>query len=223
MPVAASVGDLGTASDLGQALQSCGLLCSPLPVGGELSTPTEVCGIRPSTLLLILSGSPQSLSLIERGNPSRSLEQVCRWAHSQQRQDPSHAEHHDHVIFLTRQDFGPSGMPGTVLPWQGACSCRAEAEARGCACPRAGLPVSKEVPGTAETGPGWTGGQALQYFLGSRRNEGVPTPGSAAVLAEPAASSGLAFPGPGSLKTLRHLQGALPTLCSSVLTTVMGT
>lgn len=64
------------------------------------------------------SWSLQSLSLIERGNPARSLEQVCRWAHSQQRQDPSHTEHHDHVIFLTRQNFGPSGMQGTVLNGQ---------------------------------------------------------------------------------------------------------
>lgn len=57
----------------------------------------------------------QSVSLIERGNPSRSLEQVCRWAHSQQRSDPEHAEHHDHAVFLTRQDFGPAGMQGTVF------------------------------------------------------------------------------------------------------------
>ncbi|XP_062957888.1 A disintegrin and metalloproteinase with thrombospondin motifs 14 isoform X3 [Cynocephalus volans] len=69
---------------------------------------------------LIMVGYQQSLSLIERGNPSRSLEQVCRWAHSQQRQDPSHAEHHDHVIFLTRQDFGPSGMQG-YAPVTGMC------------------------------------------------------------------------------------------------------
>ncbi|CAG04803.1 unnamed protein product, partial [Tetraodon nigroviridis] len=51
-----------------------------------------------------------SISLIERGNPSRSLEQVCRWANTQQRRDPEHAEYHDHAIFLTRQDFGPAGM-----------------------------------------------------------------------------------------------------------------
>ncbi|KAI5085151.1 A disintegrin and metalloproteinase with thrombospondin motifs 14-like, partial [Silurus meridionalis] len=50
------------------------------------------------------------VSLIERGNPSRSLEQVCRWANTQQRQDLKHAEHHDHAIFLSRQDFGPAGM-----------------------------------------------------------------------------------------------------------------
>ncbi|XP_023579068.1 A disintegrin and metalloproteinase with thrombospondin motifs 14 [Octodon degus] len=66
---------------------------------------------------LIMVGYRQSLSLIERGNPARSLEQVCRWAHSQQRQDPSHAEHHDHVIFLTRQNFGPSGY----APVTGMC------------------------------------------------------------------------------------------------------
>ncbi|ELK09562.1 A disintegrin and metalloproteinase with thrombospondin motif 14 [Pteropus alecto] len=69
---------------------------------------------------LIMVGYRQSLSLIERGNPSRSLEQVCRWAHTQQRQDPGHAEHHDHVVFLTRQDFGPSGMQG-YAPVTGMC------------------------------------------------------------------------------------------------------
>ncbi|XP_062070728.1 A disintegrin and metalloproteinase with thrombospondin motifs 14 isoform X3 [Lepus europaeus] len=69
---------------------------------------------------LVMVGYRQSLSLIERGNPARSLEQVCRWAHSQQRQDPSHAEHHDHMIFLTRQNFGPSGMQG-YAPVTGMC------------------------------------------------------------------------------------------------------
>ncbi|XP_038638742.1 A disintegrin and metalloproteinase with thrombospondin motifs 14-like isoform X3 [Scyliorhinus canicula] len=61
-----------------------------------------------------------SISLIERGNPSRSLEQVCRWAHTQQRSDPGHTEHHDHAIFLTRQDFGPAGMQG-YAPVTGMC------------------------------------------------------------------------------------------------------
>jgi hypothetical protein len=68
-----------------------------------------------TTPLVALFWPLQSLSLIEHGNPARSLEQVCRWAHSQQRQDPSHSEHHDHVVFLTRQNFGPSGMQGTVF------------------------------------------------------------------------------------------------------------
>uniref|UniRef100_A0A8C1V8L3 ADAM metallopeptidase with thrombospondin type 1 motif, 14 n=1 Tax=Cyprinus carpio TaxID=7962 RepID=A0A8C1V8L3_CYPCA len=69
---------------------------------------------------MILVGYRQSVSLIERGNPSRSLEQVCRWANTQQRLDPEHAEHHDHAIFLTRQDFGPAGMQG-YAPVTGMC------------------------------------------------------------------------------------------------------
>ncbi|XP_042674181.1 A disintegrin and metalloproteinase with thrombospondin motifs 14 [Centrocercus urophasianus] len=66
---------------------------------------------------MIMVGYRQSVSLIERGNPSRSLEQVCRWAHAQQRSDPDHAEHHDHAVFLTRQDFGPAGY----APVTGMC------------------------------------------------------------------------------------------------------
>ncbi|XP_072881371.1 A disintegrin and metalloproteinase with thrombospondin motifs 14 isoform X5 [Hemitrygon akajei] len=69
---------------------------------------------------MIMIGYRQSISLIEHGNPSRSLEQVCRWAHVQQRSDPKHAEHHDHAIFLTRQDFGPAGMQG-YAPVTGMC------------------------------------------------------------------------------------------------------
>uniref|UniRef100_A0A8C0VFV5 ADAM metallopeptidase with thrombospondin type 1 motif 14 n=1 Tax=Cyanistes caeruleus TaxID=156563 RepID=A0A8C0VFV5_CYACU len=69
---------------------------------------------------MIMVGYRQSVSLIERGNPSRSLEQVCRWAHSQQRSDPQHAEYHDHAVFLTRQDFGPAGMQG-YAPVTGMC------------------------------------------------------------------------------------------------------
>ncbi|TTX88634.1 A disintegrin and metalloproteinase with thrombospondin motifs 3 [Bagarius yarrelli] len=38
----------------------------------------------------------------------------------QQRQDPSHAEHHDHAVFLSRQDFGPAGMQG-YAPVTGMC------------------------------------------------------------------------------------------------------
>ncbi|XP_068610902.1 A disintegrin and metalloproteinase with thrombospondin motifs 14 [Brachionichthys hirsutus] len=69
---------------------------------------------------MIMVGYRQSISLIERGNPSRSLEQVCRWANTQQRRDPEHAEYHDHAIFLTRQDFGPAGMQG-YAPVTGMC------------------------------------------------------------------------------------------------------
>ncbi|XP_028989256.1 A disintegrin and metalloproteinase with thrombospondin motifs 14 isoform X2 [Betta splendens] len=66
---------------------------------------------------MLMVGYRQSISLIERGNPSRSLEQVCRWANTQQRRDPDHAEYHDHAIFLTRQDFGPAGY----APVTGMC------------------------------------------------------------------------------------------------------
>ncbi|XP_062331565.1 A disintegrin and metalloproteinase with thrombospondin motifs 14 isoform X2 [Osmerus eperlanus] len=66
---------------------------------------------------MIMVGYRQSISLIERGNPSRSLEQVCRWSNTQQRRDPDHAEYHDHSIFLTRQDFGPAGY----APVTGMC------------------------------------------------------------------------------------------------------
>lgn len=54
----------------------------------------------------------QSMSLIELGNPSQSLENVCRWAFLQQKQDTGDSEYHDHAIFLTRQEFGPTGMQG---------------------------------------------------------------------------------------------------------------
>ncbi|XP_072880765.1 A disintegrin and metalloproteinase with thrombospondin motifs 3-like isoform X3 [Hemitrygon akajei] len=69
---------------------------------------------------MIMLGYAKSISLIERGNPSRSLENVCRWASSQQRSDLNHSEHHDHAIFLTRQDFGPAGMQG-YAPVTGMC------------------------------------------------------------------------------------------------------
>uniref|UniRef100_A0A8C4NDA2 Peptidase M12B domain-containing protein n=1 Tax=Eptatretus burgeri TaxID=7764 RepID=A0A8C4NDA2_EPTBU len=69
---------------------------------------------------MVLLGYRQSVNLIERGNPSRSLEKVCRWAYAQQRVDSTHAEHHDHAVFLTRQDFGPAGMQG-YAPVTGMC------------------------------------------------------------------------------------------------------
>uniref|UniRef100_A0A667YB76 ADAM metallopeptidase with thrombospondin type 1 motif, 3 n=1 Tax=Myripristis murdjan TaxID=586833 RepID=A0A667YB76_9TELE len=69
---------------------------------------------------MIMLGYAKSISLIERGNPSRSLENVCRWALVQQKADPDHSEHHDHAIFLTRQGFGPTGMQG-YAPVTGMC------------------------------------------------------------------------------------------------------
>ncbi|KAB0389600.1 hypothetical protein E2I00_010322, partial [Balaenoptera physalus] len=69
---------------------------------------------------IILLSYGKSLSLIEIGNPSQSLENVCRWAYLQQKPDSGHDEYHDHAIFLTRQDFGPSGMQG-YAPVTGMC------------------------------------------------------------------------------------------------------
>nr|XP_055035395.1 A disintegrin and metalloproteinase with thrombospondin motifs 2 isoform X1 [Misgurnus anguillicaudatus] len=64
--------------------------------------------------------SSKSMGLIELGNASQSLENVCRWAFLQQKEDKNDAEHHDHAIFLTRQEFGPTGMQG-YAPVTGMC------------------------------------------------------------------------------------------------------
>ncbi|KAM3867108.1 A disintegrin and metalloproteinase with thrombospondin motifs 2 [Diretmus argenteus] len=69
---------------------------------------------------IIMLGYGKSTSLIELGNPSQSLENVCRWAFLQQKQDTLDAEYHDHAIFLTRQEFGPTGMQG-YAPVTGMC------------------------------------------------------------------------------------------------------
>ncbi|KAG7273467.1 hypothetical protein CRUP_032715, partial [Coryphaenoides rupestris] len=58
--------------------------------------------------IIMLSASKE---LIEVWNPSQSLENVCRWAFLQQRAEQS-PEHHDHAIYITRQEFGPAGMQG---------------------------------------------------------------------------------------------------------------
>ncbi|XP_069486747.1 A disintegrin and metalloproteinase with thrombospondin motifs 3 isoform X2 [Ambystoma mexicanum] len=82
----------------------------------------ESLGVHINVVLvrMIMLGYAKSISLIERGNPSRSLENVCRWAYQQQKSDTGHSEHHDHAIFLTRQDFGPAGMQG-YAPVTGMC------------------------------------------------------------------------------------------------------
>ncbi|XP_043917097.1 A disintegrin and metalloproteinase with thrombospondin motifs 3 isoform X2 [Protopterus annectens] len=82
----------------------------------------ESLGVHINVILvrMVMLGYAKSISLIERGNPSRSLENVCHWAFQQQTSDPGHSEHHDHTIFLTRQDFGPAGMQG-YAPVTGMC------------------------------------------------------------------------------------------------------
>uniref|UniRef100_A0A673BVE2 ADAM metallopeptidase with thrombospondin type 1 motif, 2 n=1 Tax=Sphaeramia orbicularis TaxID=375764 RepID=A0A673BVE2_9TELE len=71
-------------------------------------------------LVRIIVLSPmKSHELIAVGNAQKSLENVCGWSYLQQREQ-SHAEQHDHTIYLTRQEFGPSGMQG-YAPVTGMC------------------------------------------------------------------------------------------------------
>ncbi|XP_030639748.1 A disintegrin and metalloproteinase with thrombospondin motifs 2 [Chanos chanos] len=69
---------------------------------------------------IIMLDDEKSASLIEVGNPSQSLENVCHWAFRQQKPDTGDNEYHDHAIFLTRQEFGPTGMQG-YAPVTGMC------------------------------------------------------------------------------------------------------
>ncbi|KAG7484569.1 hypothetical protein MATL_G00050720 [Megalops atlanticus] len=69
---------------------------------------------------IIMLCDRKTANLIELGNPSQSLENVCRWAFLQQKENTSDAEHHDHAIFLTRREFGPTGIPG-YAPVTGMC------------------------------------------------------------------------------------------------------
>ncbi|XP_035034405.1 A disintegrin and metalloproteinase with thrombospondin motifs 2 [Hippoglossus stenolepis] len=68
---------------------------------------------------IIMLSPTKSQELISVGNPQKSLENVCGWSYLQQREQ-SHAEQHDHTIYLTRQEFGPSGMQG-YAPVTGMC------------------------------------------------------------------------------------------------------
>ncbi|XP_068187014.1 A disintegrin and metalloproteinase with thrombospondin motifs 2-like [Antennarius striatus] len=68
---------------------------------------------------IIMLSPSKSLEMISVGNAQKSLENVCGWSYLQQR-DQSHTEQHDHTIYLTRQEFGPSGMQG-YAPVTGMC------------------------------------------------------------------------------------------------------
>uniref|UniRef100_A0A3B5MLU0 Peptidase M12B domain-containing protein n=1 Tax=Xiphophorus couchianus TaxID=32473 RepID=A0A3B5MLU0_9TELE len=63
--------------------------------------------------------APQSQELIAVGNPQKSLENVCGWSYLQQVEQSQEAQH-DHTIYLTRQEFGPTGMQG-YAPVTGMC------------------------------------------------------------------------------------------------------
>ncbi|XP_051793849.1 A disintegrin and metalloproteinase with thrombospondin motifs 2-like [Acanthochromis polyacanthus] len=68
---------------------------------------------------IIMLSPTKSQELISVGNPQKSLENVCGWSYLQQREQ-SHAEQHDHTVYLSRQEFGPSGMQG-YAPVTGMC------------------------------------------------------------------------------------------------------
>ncbi|TKS83449.1 disintegrin and metalloproteinase with thrombospondin motifs 2 [Collichthys lucidus] len=68
---------------------------------------------------IIMLSPSKSQEMIYVGNPQKSLENVCGWSYLQQREQ-NHAEQHDHTIYLTRQEFGPSGMQG-YAPVTGMC------------------------------------------------------------------------------------------------------
>uniref|UniRef100_A0A671XA34 ADAM metallopeptidase with thrombospondin type 1 motif, 2a n=1 Tax=Sparus aurata TaxID=8175 RepID=A0A671XA34_SPAAU len=70
-------------------------------------------------MLSPIKGTKPSFKMVSVGNPQKSLENVCGWSYLQQREQ-SHAEQHDHTIYLTRQEFGPSGMQG-YAPVTGMC------------------------------------------------------------------------------------------------------
>ncbi|KAL2077258.1 hypothetical protein ACEWY4_026762 [Coilia grayii] len=69
---------------------------------------------------IIVLDPEKSAQLIVKGNPSSSLQNVCRWAFLQQKSSTDDTEYHDHAIFLTRQEFGPTGMQG-YAPVTGMC------------------------------------------------------------------------------------------------------
>ncbi|XP_039883048.1 A disintegrin and metalloproteinase with thrombospondin motifs 2-like isoform X1 [Simochromis diagramma] len=68
---------------------------------------------------IALLSPTKSQELISVGNPQKSLENVCGWSYLQHREQ-SLAEQHDHTIYLTRQEFGPTGMQG-YAPVTGIC------------------------------------------------------------------------------------------------------
>uniref|UniRef100_A0A665TKS7 ADAM metallopeptidase with thrombospondin type 1 motif, 2 n=1 Tax=Echeneis naucrates TaxID=173247 RepID=A0A665TKS7_ECHNA len=67
---------------------------------------------------IIMLSPTKSQELISVGNPQRSLENVCGWSYLQQREQRD--VEHDHTLYLTRQEFGPSGMQG-YAPVTGMC------------------------------------------------------------------------------------------------------
>nr|XP_061818785.1 A disintegrin and metalloproteinase with thrombospondin motifs 2-like [Nerophis lumbriciformis] len=68
---------------------------------------------------IIMLSPSKSQELISVGNAQKSLENVCGWSYFQQR-DQDHDQQHDHLVYLSRREFGPSGMQG-YAPVTGMC------------------------------------------------------------------------------------------------------
>ncbi|XP_051902351.1 A disintegrin and metalloproteinase with thrombospondin motifs 2-like isoform X2 [Hippocampus zosterae] len=68
---------------------------------------------------IIMLSPSKSQELISVGNAQRSLENVCGWSYIQQREQ-SPNQQHDHLVYLSRREFGPSGMLG-YAPVTGMC------------------------------------------------------------------------------------------------------
>ncbi|KAM9781830.1 A disintegrin and metalloproteinase with thrombospondin motifs 2-like [Syngnathus typhle] len=68
---------------------------------------------------IVMLSPSKSQELISVGNAQKSLENVCGWSYIQQReQNPN--QQHDHLVYLSRREFGPSGMLG-YAPVTGMC------------------------------------------------------------------------------------------------------
>ncbi|XP_055082566.1 A disintegrin and metalloproteinase with thrombospondin motifs 2-like isoform X1 [Periophthalmus magnuspinnatus] len=68
---------------------------------------------------IVLLSPTKSQELISVGDPQKSLQKVCTWSYLHQR-DQQEDQKHDHTIYLSRQEFGPSGMQG-YAPVTGMC------------------------------------------------------------------------------------------------------
>uniref|UniRef100_A0A3P9KVA9 ADAM metallopeptidase with thrombospondin type 1 motif, 2 n=1 Tax=Oryzias latipes TaxID=8090 RepID=A0A3P9KVA9_ORYLA len=68
---------------------------------------------------IVMLSPTKSQELISVGNAQKSLENICGWSYLQHREQ-THAEQHDHTIYLSRQEFGPPGMQG-YAPVTGMC------------------------------------------------------------------------------------------------------
>ncbi|XP_041485782.1 A disintegrin and metalloproteinase with thrombospondin motifs 3-like isoform X1 [Lytechinus variegatus] len=67
---------------------------------------------------IVLLNRQQSKYMVVENNAPASLTNVCRWAATQTTRDDSAPEHHDHAIFITKENFGPAGY----APVTGMCA-----------------------------------------------------------------------------------------------------